>query len=370
MSSHTISKIQSHETFNELDAVFLTKPENIIYVLGFGIESESFLVLYNKSINEGKVWLFLNALEYDQAKYKIEDDKSLSEFVEIKQIPGGKQDFVYNTVNELNLKRVGFEDNYIPVVKYNEWKKSFEIPEFKSASQIISDARCVKTEEEIQRMQIAAKLGDIGFKRIFDIIEEGMTEKQLAAEAEYAMRKAGSDGTSFNTIVASGENSAYPHAKTSEKKIQNGDLIIVDIGAKYDGYCSDMTRTFIFGDVDEKKKELLHLVNSGQQFALDRVKAGLSGKKLDELVRNYFSKEHKQWGKRFIHSLGHGVGIDIHEKPYLSPISEDILEENMTVTIEPGLYIQGLGGARTEDQVVITEDGYYPLTKSKKIYYD
>ena len=371
MSLEKVNRIRSHEKFADIDAIFITKPENVIYILGFKIESDVFIMISREDLkdSDGKIWIFLSALEYDQANKIIQNDKTMSEIFDIKQIPSGKPKFIQKSINKLKLNTVGFEDDYISVKKYEDWKKKFSNPVFIGASEIINRARLIKTEKEIQRMKKAAEFGDIGFKTIFNAIEEDKTEKELAAEAEYVMRKAGSDGTSFDTIVASGENSAYPHSITSDKKIQNGDVIIVDIGARYKGYCSDMTRSFIFGKKDQEKIDLINLVNEGQQYALDNVKAGLNCRDLDKLTRDFFIDRKKEWGSRFLHSLGHGVGIDIHESPYLSPISQEILEENMVVTVEPGLYIEGLGGARTEDQIVIKEDGFTPLTNSKKYYY-
>lgn len=371
MSIEKLNKIRSHGAFSEKDieALFLIKPQNITYVLGFKIESDTFIILPRDDVNDGMVMVFVNALEFDQVKKIIEQDKDFSKIVNLILIPGGKPKFIQKTVNKLGLANVGFEEDFISVKKYSEWKDKFTIPNFMGASNIILDARLTKTQDEIERMQKAANLGDIGFKTIFDSIKEGMTEEELAAEAEYEMRKAGSEGTSFDTIVASGENSAYPHAKTSDKKIEDGDIIIVDIGARYNGYCSDMTRTFIFGKVDETKAKLVNLVNEGQKYALENIKAELRCMEIDKLVRDYFIEKNKEWGKRFIHSLGHGVGIDIHENPYLSPISEETLKEKMMVTVEPGLYIPSLGGARTEDQVVIKNEGYLSLTHSKKYYY-
>ena len=239
------------------------------------------------------------------------------------------------------------------------------------SSEIINGARIIKTEKEIEAIRRAGEIGDLGFKTIFECIEEGKTEYELVAEAEYVMRKAGSEGIPFDTIVASGENSAYPHAKTTNKKVQDGDIIIVDIGARFNGYCSDMTRTFIFGKPGKEKAKLINLVNDAQQYGLDNIKAGVKCCDIDKIVREFFINKNKEWGARFLHSLGHGVGIDIHENPYLSPLSQDVLEENMVVTVEPGLYIpdQGLGGARTEDQIMITKDSFIPFTHSKKISY-
>ncbi|TFG07122.1 MAG: aminopeptidase P family protein [Promethearchaeota archaeon] len=371
MSVRKIQKIRDDGAFEEkgLEAIFLTKQENITYVLGFKIESDTFIMIPRDDVNEGITWIFVNALEYDQVKRTLAENKELHETVELKLIPGGKASYIPDEINNLDLKTVGFEEDFISVQKHEEWKEKFTIPNLIGASEIISNARMTKTQDEIERMKSAAKLGELGFKTIYDTIQEGMSEEELAAEAEYEMRKAGSEGTSFDTIVAAGEQSAYPHAKTSNHKIKDGDLIIVDIGARYRGYCSDMTRTFIFGKVEPLKAELVNLVNDGQEFGLEHAKAGILCKDLDKLVRKYFKKKKREWGNKFLHSLGHGVGVEIHENPYLSPISKEILQEGMVVTLEPGLYIQGLGGARTEDQVVIKKDGYTSLTGTQKFYY-
>ena len=368
MSLERINRIRSHEKFVELelDGILITKPENVIYILGFKIESD--VVIF---INDEKLWVFLNALEYDQARKFIDEDKSLSNIIEIKQIPSGKTNFIYKTINKLELNSVGFEDDYISIKRYNEWNEKYKIDKFVESSEIINGARIIKTDKEIEAIRRAGEIGDLGFKTIFGGIEEGKTEYELVAEAEYVMRKAGSEGIPFDTIVASGENSAYPHAKTTNKKVQDGDIIIVDIGARFNGYCSDMTRTFIFGKEKESKEKakLINLVNEAQQYALDNIKAGVKCCDLDKIVREFFIHKNKEWGARFLHSLGHGVGIDIHESPYLSPLSQELLEENMVVTVEPGLYIPGLGGARTEDQIMITKDSFIPFTHSKKISY-
>ncbi len=373
MSVHRAKKITDHEKIinEKVDAVLIARPENITYVLGFKVESEVLILLPGENFRKlgGKAWIFLNALEYDQAKKFIEMDKEFANEVEIKQIPPGQPKFVEKEIKRLKINRLGFEEDYLSVKRYNEMKERFAIENFVGVSDAILNARLIKTEEEIERMRKASDIGDVGFKKIVESVKEGKTEKDLAAEAEYAMRKAGSDGTSFDSIVACGENSAFPHATTSENKVRNGDLIIVDIGSKYMGYCSDMTRTIIYGEVDPKKAKLLNLVNESQQYALDQIKEGGNCGNIDKSVRDFFIKKDKEWGGRFIHGLGHGVGVEIHENPYLNPISEFTLKENMVVTVEPGLYVVGLGGARTEDLVVVKKDGFVPLTRSKKFSY-
>lgn len=375
MSIQQLKRVQTHEKFDNIDALLVKKPENIIYILGFNIESETTILIprADSGADPSKILVFLNALEYDRAKVNIEKNKELRKEMQLIKIPKDEPKFIQKTINELNLNTLGFEDNYISVKMYNKWRKSLEDIELEGCSEVLTDARLIKTEQEIKHMKKAAELGIIGFNTIYEECEAGVTEKELAAKAEFAMRKAGSEGTAFDTIVASGENSAYPHASTSDKRIESGDLIIVDIGARFNGYCSDMTRTFIF-DPDnsgnsDKKARLVNLVNDGQKKGLEEIKAGKKGSEMDELVRNYFENENEEWGERFIHSLGHGVGLEIHEGPNLSKKSDITLKSGMCVTVEPGIYLPGFGGARTEDLIVIEEDGYTSLTPAEKFYY-
>jgi len=365
--SRKLKQIRNHEGFKEIDAMFIINPKNIMYLLGFKIESETLILIPNEDALKcnGDIKIFLNALELDEAKKNINKNKDLSKNIEIFEIPLGDSRFVSETIKNFGYNNVGFEDDYLTMNKIKEWEQKYEISNFIGLSEAILEARLIKTEEEIERIKKAANLGDIGFKTIYNSIEEGMSERDLAAEAEYAMRKAGSDGTAFDTIIATGINSSFPHATISEKKIKEGDVVLVDIGATFKGYHSDMSRTFIFGRVDEKKADLINIVNESQKLALDSIKIGINCKELDKITRNYFIEKKEEWSSRFIHSLGHGVGLDIHERPYISSNSQDIIQENMVITIEPGLYIPGLGGARTEDLILIKKNGNISLSKSQ-----
>lgn len=375
MSLEKLNRIKNHEKFEEIDALLVNKPENITYVLGFNIESETTILIPGKNNEKisSETFVFLNALEYDRASTNIDNNEELKEEIKAIKIPQKEPKFIEKTINKLKIKTLGFEDEHINVKMYNEWCKELEGIELKGSSQVLKDARILKTQKEIENMKKAAKLGIIGFNAIFEECKAGMTEKELAARAEYEMRKAGSEGTSFDTIVASGENSAFPHFTTSDKKIKKGDLIIVDIGARYNGYCSDMTRTFIFKGENtkdfDKKAKLVNLVNEGQKLGVEELKAGKKGSEMDGKVREYFKNTHEEWGDRFIHSLGHGVGLEIHESPFLSQKSDIVLKSGMCVTIEPGLYIPGLGGARTEDLLVVKEDGSTLLSPAEIFYY-
>ena len=223
--------------------------------------------------------------------------------------------------------------------------------------------RMIKDEEEIESIQKACKVTDDCFEYILGYIKPGMTEKQIAREIDdYYYKNA--EGTSFDTIVASGENSSKPHAVPTDRKIQEKDIITIDMGCKIDGYCSDMTRTFFVGEIPEEMKKVYDLVLKNQVQTLNDMREGYSTKMLAKMVDNDFRLNNYD----LIHALGHGVGLDIHESPIISTRSENILKENMVVTDEPGIYIAGQFGIRIEDTVLITKGGCEALTKSNKEY--
>lgn len=375
MSLQKLKRIRTHDKFDTIDALLINKPENIMYLLGFNIESETSILIPspNKEKSPPEITIYLNALEFDRAKAKLEQNKDLRNEVNLIKVPRNESEFVEKNINNFDITTLGFEDDFVTVETYNKWHNIFDEMQLEGCSEILMDARLIKTEQEIENMIKAAEFGIIGFDTIYKECKAGISEKELAAKAEFAMRKAGSEGTAFDTIVATGESSAYPHTYSSDKKVEKGDLVLVDIGARFNGYCSDMSRTFIFdgkqsGDFD-KKARLVNLVNKGQQKALEEIKAGKRCSEIDKLVRDFFKNANKEWGGRFIHSLGHGVGLEIHERPYLSSESDNTLKTGMCVTVEPGLYIPGFGGARTEDLVMIKEDGYTSLTPAEKYDY-
>ena len=191
-----------------------------------------------------------------------------------------------------------------------------------------------------------------------------MTEREIKAKLESKMLELGADGPSFDTIVASGYRGALPHGVASDKRIEKGDMITLDFGAYYRGYCSDITRTFAIGEPDPKLKEIFNIVLTSQKKAIEEIKPGMTTKEADAISRKYISSHN--YGEQFGHSLGHGIGLDIHEGPLLSQNSSDELKINNCVTIEPGIYIEGLGGVRIEDDILITENGCHVFTKCSK----
>jgi Xaa-Pro dipeptidase len=225
----------------------------------------------------------------------------------------------------------------------------------------LRELRKVKDEEEIEFMRKAAEATSEGMRVAPETLTAGIREYEVAAEIEYAMRKHGCGGTAFETIVASGVSSAFPHGGCSDKKIMEGDLVVVDVGATYKSYHSDMTRTFVAGKPSEKQENIYQIVKSAQDKAFEAVKPNAKASDVDFAARKAIVDA--GYGDAFVHSLGHGVGLDIHEPPTLSPDSKDVLSVGNVVTVEPGVYLVGYGGIRIEDTVLVHENGGEKLTK-------
>ena len=228
------------------------------------------------------------------------------------------------------------------------------------APHFIRDLRKVKDEKEIELMRKAANLTSEGMRVARETLEVGKREYEVAAEIEYAMRKMGSQGTAFETIVASGVCSAFPHGSCSARKIQKGDLVVVDVGAIYKSYRSDMTRTFVVGNPSEKQKTLCQTVRTAQAKAFEATKHNAKAADVDEVARKIITVA--GYGECFVHNLGHGVGLEVHEPPILSPESKDLLAAGNVVTLEPGIYLVGYGGIRIEDSILVHTKGAEKLT--------
>ncbi|CAB49788.1 aminopeptidase P family protein [Pyrococcus abyssi] len=226
--------------------------------------------------------------------------------------------------------------------------------EFHPLSSLIRLMRMRKDREEIENMKHAARIADKVFEEILSWDILGMSEKELALKIEVRIREL-SDGVSFSPIVASGENSANPHHEPGERKIRKGDIVILDYGARWRGYCSDITRTIAVGRPDEKLIEVYEIVKEAQEKAYRAVREGIKAKEVDKVAREVISEA--GYGEYFTHRTGHGLGLDVHEEPYIGPDGEVTLENGMTFTIEPGIYIPGLGGVRIEDDVVVEGKG-------------
>lgn len=264
----------------------------------------------------------------------------------------------------LFCENVGFEEDYITYSKYKECMHKYKVNNMQETEKFIEKQRMIKDEKEIEKITKACEITDRCFKHLLEFIKVGQTEKEIALEIEKYFRLNGAEGISFEPIVASGKNSSKPHATPTDKKIDIGDPITIDFGCKYQGYCSDMTRTIFVGYVPEEIKKVYDLVLKNQLQTEKELKENANIKMLSRNVENDF----KLNGYDLVHSLGHGVGLDIHEYPYLHGKNDSFLKEKMVVTNEPGIYIPGKFGVRIEDTVLITKTGCINLTKSDKNY--
>ncbi|WP_026692924.1 M24 family metallopeptidase [Peribacillus kribbensis] len=304
----------------------------------------------------------------DQAKFitdfrYIEQAGEQAEGYEIVQHKGVIPEEVAAQAKIMGIKRLGFEQDHLTFSAYKAYEKEFE-GEMVPISGMIENLRLIKTPSEIKILKDAAGIADLAFKHIIEYIQPGMTELQVSNELEFFMRKEGAKSSSFDIIVASGKRSALPHGVASHKVIEKGDFVTLDYGAYFNGYVSDITRTLAVGEPRAELKDIYNIVLEAQLRGMAGIKPGMTGKEADALTRNMI--EEKGYGEYFGHSTGHGIGLEVHEGPSLSVKSETILEQGMMVTVEPGIYIPGLGGVRIEDDALITADGNEALTHSTK----
>lgn len=264
----------------------------------------------------------------------------------------------------LRINRLGFEQNDLKYGVYVSYREDLTGVELVPTADVVEKLRMFKDEAELAIMQEAADLADRTFTHILPFLKPGVSERDIALEMEFFMRKNGASSTSFDTIIASGERSALPHGVASDKKIGANEFVKLDFGALYKGYCSDITRTVVVGKPTEKHKEIYNIVLEAQLHCLEHLKPGMTGKEGDALAREVIVKA--GYGDRFGHGTGHSLGLEIHESPRLSPQCDTVLEPGMTMTVEPGIYLPGFGGVRIEDDVVFTNDGIRILTHSTK----
>ena len=299
---------------------------------------------------QGENTLYVSSVNYEQAKAEIQG-------INVQLLKRG-ENVMENIANETSTKKFSFDtmlvENWIAL------SKKMGKENLQPINNLIQELRSVKDQEEIKLIREACKLATIGMQTAKEIIGVGVKEKDVAAEIEYAMRKAGSDGTGFETIVASGPTSAYPHGSNLERTIQDGDFVIVDLGATYKFYRSDITRTFIASKATEKQARIYNAVKLAHEKALEAIKPQVAACEVDATARHVI--ECAGFGEFFVHNLGHGVGLEVHETPILSPDSKDILTAGNVVTDEPGIYLPGLGGVRIEDTVLVTKNGAEILT--------
>lgn len=269
-------------------------------------------------------------------------------------------------LGELGIRRLGVEETALDfdTLRQIEAHAKLESLELVPAGVMLAEPRMLKDADEIAAIRRAASIADQALASVMPLLKPGVTEHRIAARLEYEMRLLGAEGASFQTIVASGARSALPHGVASEKALEAGDAVVIDFGARYDGYCSDMTRTVFIESAPTPLRELYRLVREAQETCLAGIRAGITGADGDRLARDVI--ERAGYGDAFDHSTGHSLGLEIHEAPRLAASFRDPIPAGVLMTVEPGVYIAGLGGIRIEDLVLITPEGHENLTSSPK----
>ncbi|MFV8827952.1 M24 family metallopeptidase [Alkalihalobacterium sp. APHAB7] len=339
-------------TFKEqgIDGLLIASPYNRRYMTNFTGTAGVALV----SEKEAK---FITDFRY------VEQAQTQAAGFEVVQHTGPIFEEVAKQAQNMGISQLGFESDHTTYQTFEIYKKQVQgnlIP----VSGVVEKLRLIKDEREIKIITAAAEIADAAFDHITKYIRPGLTELDVANELEFFMRKQGAASSSFDIIVASGLRSALPHGVASDKVIEKGELVTLDFGAYYQGYCSDITRTLAVGQISDELRRIYDTVLEAQKRGMDGIKPGLTGKQADALTRDYITEQ--GYGEYFGHSTGHGLGMEVHEGPSLSTKSDTILEPGMIVTVEPGIYISGVGGTRIEDDTLITEDGNRSFTKSTK----
>lgn len=330
-----------------VNAALVITASNTFYLSGY--ESTNCRIL----ITNDKDYFFTDMRYLEEAKNAIGDHFEV--------LLGGVEE-IKGIVDDLGIKALGVEEN-VSYGEYRSLEELFKGIEFVAVDEAFSKIRAIKTEREISLIKTAQSVTETAFNEILPFIKEGVTEIEIAARLEYIMLKNGCE-LAFDSIVAFGENGSKPHAHRSERKLRRGEFVTMDFGAKYKGYCSDMTRTVALGAVDERKARAYNAVLEANKLAEKAIKIGEKCCDIDAVARNYLAKF--SLDKFFSHSLGHSVGVDIHEMPAFSPRCEEVLKEGMIITVEPGVYLEGDFGLRIEDMALVTKSGAEILTHADK----
>ena len=334
----------------EIDAAIITDEINIGYLCGYRY-TDGFLL-----IDEDKAYLVTDGRYHEEAACLSDPHFTVT-------VPDNRMDFIKRFLKDGANRRLGYESHAMTVSTFHRYQAEL-LAELAPMGDILLDMRAVKTAEELRSIKEAQRITDAAFSHILNTITPSITEREIALELSYFMQKQGAEGASFDIIAVSGSASALPHGKCRNQTLSKG-FLTMDFGCVYEGYCSDMTRTICIGRADADMRRLYETVLRAQEEAISAIKAGETGAFIDGIARQYITAS--GYGESFTHSLGHGVGLYIHENPRLSPkCNETPLVAGNVVTVEPGIYLMGKYGCRIEDMGAVTEDGFDNFTTSTK----
>lgn len=332
-----------------LDAVLVTSLPNVRYLTGFS-GSSAIVVASPRDL------VFVTDF-----RYATQVQEEVGDLARVAIEPQSLWTGVWREMGEMNsIEVVGFESAHLVHRDFERLLNAGSRWQWRATTDVVETLREQKDEGEIANIAAAAAVAERALERTLDAVHVGQTELEIAGALERALRQEGSQGFPFETIVASGERSALPHARAADREVQDGDFLLIDFGAIVDGYCSDITRTVVVGRATTEQRDVHGIVRRANERASSLVRAGMSGRDADALARRYI--EERGLGEAFGHSLGHGIGIEVHEAPRLARTTEAVLPEHAVVTIEPGVYRAGWGGVRVEDDVVLGRDSATVLT--------
>ena len=354
--SNRLDKLRGKLREKELDALLVSTPENRRYVSGFTGTAGYLLVSQDQALLATDFRYTQQAATQSPAFEVIKTDSDWSWLLDFLRMRG--------------IRKLGFESHHMTVATYKQVTDALrelpgpEVPNAVATADIIESLRTVKDQDELTLLQNAIDVADKAMEAVGPTIEPGETERGVAWRLEKAMREIGADGLSFDTIVAAGPNGAMPHHKPTNRPIEPGEPVVIDMGASVGGYCSDISRTVCAGEPDETFRKVYDTVLAAQLTAIATVQPNMNGGQADNLSRVVIAEA--GYAENFGHSLGHGVGLAVHEYPRVGPKSTHPLEEGMVFTVEPGIYISGWGGVRIEDIVLLEKDGARVLTGAAK----
>jgi Xaa-Pro aminopeptidase len=342
----------------------ITSPSNLFYLGGFRAEGSVGLV------TQREARIFVPELLYEQAKEIVRD-------FEVMSFRNKLWEKLEKFLTGEKIRRLSFEAGGVSIKRYREMEKAFRRVGLVPVDSLVEKMRMVKMEEEMALIRKSAQICMAAFRFIKKRIRIGIRERIIACQLEYFMKKRGAEKSSFEIIVASGENTAYPHYQTGERKIRSGDCLLIDMGCVYKGYCSDLTRPLFLDIITAthgggfrvtlpfeskgKYKQIYQVVRKAQRAAIERIRPGVKCSSIDSAARKVITRA--GLGDYFIHKTGHGVGLDVHELPWVDGNNKQVLRAGMVLTVEPGVYIPGFGGVRIEDMVLVTKKGCEVLTK-------
>ena len=334
------------------DALLVTNPRDIRYLTGF-VGDDSWALIRER----GKV-IVLSDFRFDEQIAK--EAPAVTAVMRRKSLSAE----LAKLADRYKLDTIALQSDYVTLTQRKAIAKEVGAKRLKPVADDMIMQRAVKHRDEVKIIEKALRIQEKAFERTLKTIKPGQTEEQVAARLEYEMRMLGADGPSFNTIVAVDANASLPHAIPGPKKVRKGGIILIDWGARFQGYCSDLTRVVGVGGMSRKMREVYQIVLDAQVKAVEAIRPGVELSAVDAVARDHIKAA--GYGKQFGHSLGHGIGLDIHEQPVLASRARGVLEPGHIVTVEPGIYLPGIGGIRIEDDVLVTEKGHRILSRLPK----